>query len=226
MATATGARPRVRLPREEREQLIIEEAIRFFAEVGLSGDTKAFAGRMGVAQPLIYRYFENKEALIARVFDETFLKNWNPLWEQMLTDTTQSIPERLLTFHRDFARVQLTRNRVRLSLFFALGGWDMNSYFKLMRQHVYIPIAIGLRQYAGAPSIKKQSLRDLEVEIAKSVVEKIQYYGIRKWVYEVPTLPPIDSIIELSVSTLLEGTRSALPEFEGRGNLYRYANKT
>lgn len=222
MVAATGTRPRVRLPREERERLIIEEAIRFFADVGLSGDTKAFADRMGVAQPLIYRYFENKEALIARVFQETFLKNWNPLWEHMLTDPKHSIPDRLMIFHRDFARVQLTRHRVRLSLFFALSGWDMNPYFRLMRQHVYIPIAVCLREYAGAPNAKKQSLRDLEIEIAKSVVEKIQYYGIRKWVYELPSLPPIEPIIELAVSTLLEGTRSALPEFEGKGDLYRY----
>ena len=80
---------------------------------------------MGVAQPLIYRYFENKEALIARVFEETFLSNWNPLWEEMLTDPSKDLRQRLLTFHNDFSRVQLTRERVRLSLFFALSGWDM-----------------------------------------------------------------------------------------------------
>ena len=79
MIDSSNARaPRIRLKREERERLIVSQAIAFFAEVGLSGDTTALAASMGVAQPLIYRYFENKEALIARVFEETFLSNWNP----------------------------------------------------------------------------------------------------------------------------------------------------
>jgi AcrR family transcriptional regulator len=222
--TASGVR--VRLQREERERLIVKEAIAFFAEAGLSGDTTALAARMGVAQPLIYRYFENKEALIARVFEETFLSNWNPLWEEMLTDPGQSIPQRLMTFHLDFSRVQLTRERVRLSLFFALGGWDMQPYFRLMRNRVYVPIAACLRQYSGEPDIKKEPLRELEVDLAKSVVEKIQYYGIRKWVYELPSLPPIEPLIEISVRGLLDGARAAVPDFRGKGKLYRHGNKS
>jgi AcrR family transcriptional regulator len=221
----TVSAPRVRLQREERERLIVQEAIGFFAEAGLSGDTMALAARMGVAQPLIYRYFENKEALVARVFEETFLSNWNPLWQEMLTDPGQSIQQRLMTFHLDFSRVQLTRERVRLSLFFALAGWDMQPYFRLMRNRVYVPIAACLREYSGEPGIRQEPLREFEVDLGKSVVEKIQYYGIRKWVYELPSLPPIEPLIEISVRGLLDGARAAVPEFRRKGKLYRHGGK-
>ncbi len=213
---------RIRLQREERERLFLTEAIGFFAEVGFEGDTKALAQRLGVTQSLLYRYFASKEALIARVFEETFLSNFNPLWEEMLTDRKQDVATRLLAFHRDFARVHLKRDRVRLSLFFALRGWDMTTYFRLMRDRVYVPIAASLREYAGEPPIAEAPLRQPEVELGKAVVEKIQYYGIRKWVYDLPDLPPIETLIEISVRGLLDGVRQALPAFRTQGALYRY----
>ncbi len=61
---------RQRLSPGEREQQILDEAISFFAEVGLSGQTRELAQRLGVTQPLIYRYFPTKQDLIERVFEE------------------------------------------------------------------------------------------------------------------------------------------------------------
>ncbi len=145
------------------------------------------------------------------MFEETFLSNWNPSWGAMLTDRTRDVASRLMAFHLDFARVHLSRERVRLSLFFALRGWDMTPYFRLMRQHVYVAIAADLREYAGEPGVAEAPLGEVEVELAKSVVEKIQYYGIRKWVYEVPRLPPVEPIIAMAVRGLLDGARVAVP---------------
>ena len=93
----------------------------------------------------------------------------------------------------------------------------MQPYFRLMRNRVYVPIAACLREYSGEADIKKAPLRELEVDLAKSVVEKIQYYGIRKWVYELPSLPPIEPLIEISVRGLLDGARAAVPEVSRQG---------
>ncbi len=218
--------PRVRLQREERERLFLHAAIEYFAEEGFGGDTTALAHRLGVTQSLLYRYFSSKDALIERVFHEIFLTNFNPLWEGIITNRSQSLKDRLTSFHADFARVHLRRERVRLSLFFALQGWDMSSYFRLMRDHVYVPIAICVREHVGGPSVTEAPLRQLEVEIGKSIVEKIQYYGIRKWVYNLPDLPPIESLIDISVRGLLDGVRQALPEFKDVGGLYHYGERS
>ena len=52
---------RRRLKREDRERMIVERAIEFFAEVGFAGQTRELAQRIGVTQPLLYRYFPTKE---------------------------------------------------------------------------------------------------------------------------------------------------------------------
>ncbi len=69
---------RKRLPREERERLIVREAVAFFAEVGFDGQTRELARRIGITQPLLYRYFPSKDALIDRVYQEAYLNRWNP----------------------------------------------------------------------------------------------------------------------------------------------------
>lgn len=207
---------------EDRERSILREAIVHFSEVGFAGNTSLLAKRLNVTQPLLYRYFASKEALIERVFQEVFLATWNPHWEEILLDDARSLEARLLEFHKDFARVHLVRERIRLALLFALRGQDMRWYFKLMRDRIYVPIAIGLRKYSSQPGIDVEPLHEVEVELAKFVIDKIQYYGIRKFVYEVPVPGEIDRVIEISVCALLDGVKSTMPDFLGSGNLYQF----
>ena len=67
-----------RLPRAERERHILDEAVRFFAEVGFGGDTRELAKRAQVTHALLFRYFPSKDALIERVYREVYLGRWNP----------------------------------------------------------------------------------------------------------------------------------------------------
>src|SRR3546814_5109285 len=67
-----------RLPRAERERLIVEGAVQFFAEVGFGGDTRELAKRLNITHPLLFRYFASKNALIERVYQEVFIGRWNP----------------------------------------------------------------------------------------------------------------------------------------------------
>lgn len=59
------ARPRS----EEKQQSLLRAAIEIFAEHGLSAPTSAIAKRAGVAEGTLFRYFENKDALLRGVFD-------------------------------------------------------------------------------------------------------------------------------------------------------------
>ena len=77
------AKPRSRAARllpGERERLIVNEAIRFFAEAGFAGQTRELSRRLGITQPLLYRYFPSKRALLERVYQEVFLGRWDPTW--------------------------------------------------------------------------------------------------------------------------------------------------
>jgi len=61
---------RRRLVPAEREQMIVAEAIRFFAEFGFSAPARALARRLGITQPLLYRYLPTKDHLIQRLYEE------------------------------------------------------------------------------------------------------------------------------------------------------------
>ncbi len=67
-----------RLAAADREQEILAGAIRYFAEVGFNGQTRQLAERLGITQPMLYRYFPTKQDLIERVFKEVFLKRIDP----------------------------------------------------------------------------------------------------------------------------------------------------
>src|ERR1700694_4051807 len=95
---------RTRLATDERERLIARGAVAFFCEVGFGGQTRELAKRLGVTQPLLYRYFPNKEALIERVYREVYLNRWDPRWEELLDDRTRPARERILALYRDYAQ--------------------------------------------------------------------------------------------------------------------------
>ncbi|MSO65143.1 MAG: TetR/AcrR family transcriptional regulator [Alphaproteobacteria bacterium] len=56
--------PRKRFPSHERERMIVEQAIHFFAREGFSATTRDLAEHLGVTQSLIYQYFATKDQLI------------------------------------------------------------------------------------------------------------------------------------------------------------------
>ncbi len=62
----------------DREQAILNEAIRFFAEHGFEGQTRELAKRMGITHSAIYRHFPSKEALIERSTNTSISAGGNP----------------------------------------------------------------------------------------------------------------------------------------------------
>src|ERR1700722_18631508 len=97
-----ASRPRHRMAPQDREQFILDNAVRFFAERGLAGETRELARRLGVTQSLIYRYFPSKDVLIDRVYQKWFEDYWNPDWTGWIGDRRRSFEDRLLDFYRDY----------------------------------------------------------------------------------------------------------------------------
>ncbi|PHM51225.1 TetR/AcrR family transcriptional regulator [Xenorhabdus sp. KK7.4] len=59
------ARPRS----EEKQQALLRAATEIFAEQGLAAPTAAIAKKAGVSEGTLFRYFENKDALLSAVCD-------------------------------------------------------------------------------------------------------------------------------------------------------------
>ena len=141
---------RRRLPRNQREAMIIAEAIRFFAEVGFEGQTRALAQRLGVTQPLLYRYFPDKDSLIDRVYQEVFLKGWNTEWTTALSDRAIPLVDRLIEFYRVYTHANFSYERVRLFMFAGLKDESIaNRYMAHVHHSLFIPLCREMRSEAG-----------------------------------------------------------------------------
>lgn len=163
MSQGKPVKVRRRLPRRERERLIIDEAMRFFSEVGFEGQTRALAQRLGVTQPLLYRYFPDKDALIERVFSEVLASSWDPIWETALMDRTRPLVERLTDFYVTYSGTNFRCERIRLLMFASLKDHNTASrYLAFVREHLFVPLVRELRAEAGLP----ESAPVLEEEIA------------------------------------------------------------
>lgn len=200
-----------RLPRAEREAQIVQEAIRFFAEHGFKGQTRELAQRLGITQPLLYRYFSNKEALIERVYEEVFVARWNPDWERWLTDRTQPLHARLVRFYQDYTRATLTYEWIRLFLFSGLEGLEINRrYLRFTRERLWSKVIAEVRFESGRPSLDEEPLSETEVELVWAVIASIFYIGVRRWVFGLRVPEDLDAVIVDKVTAFLEGAPAAM----------------
>src|SRR3981189_419352 len=75
-----------RLSPNDRRKEFVAKATEFFADEGFGGGTRDLARRLGVTQPLLYRYFPSKDDLIKEVYRTVYLDPLDSGWEKLLTD--------------------------------------------------------------------------------------------------------------------------------------------
>ena len=209
---------RRRLPRREREKLIVAEAVKFFAEVGFEGQTRALAQRLGVTQPLLYRYFPDKEALIDRVYKEVFLNGWNSDWNTVLTNRALPLATRVVSFYLNYTKANFSYERVRLFMFAGLKDESIaNRYMAHVRENLFLPLCLEMRAEAGVTSDAPPS--PLEIEMVAGLHGAISYVGLRRWVYKTQTPEDMDMVVAHLVRSYLTGMPDAFRAFakaEGR----------
>ena len=209
--TGGGAPVRKRLPRSERELMIVQEAIRFFAEVGFEGQTRELAQRLGITQPLIFRYFPTKDDLIERVYQEVYISRWNPWWEELLEDRSQPLIERLSTFYKAYTKAIFTYEWVRIFVYSGLKGVNINRrYLALIRDRVLKRIMAEVRAEQNLPTPGEVPFSEREIELAWSLHGGIFYIAIRRWIYEFETSEDIEGVIDAQVESFVNGTPSVV----------------
>ncbi|MBY4803080.1 TetR/AcrR family transcriptional regulator [Burkholderia cepacia] len=210
-ANGTAVTPGRRLAPEARERQIVEKAIEHFATHGFSGSTRELARQIGVTQPLLYRYFPSKEALIDRVYDEVY--TWNPDWEKLIADRTVSLQERLVTFYRSYAQTILRREWIRTFIFAGLSREGFNTrYLSRLRERVFLPVLREVRHEYDIATPATEAQRNAEIELVWSLHASIFYFGVRKWVYGLPVPDDLDTEIERLIDAFLHGTPATLKQ--------------
>jgi AcrR family transcriptional regulator len=198
-----GTRQR-RLSPNDRRREIVAKATEFFSEEGFGGGTRALARRLGVTQPLLYRYFPSKDDLIKEVYRTVYLDPLETGWEKLLTDRSRPLRDRLLEFYRAYTDAIFTRKWLRIYLYSGLKGLDINRwYVGMVRDKILTRIIRECRHEAGLAVQNRPSATELE--LAWVFHGGIFYYGVRKYIYEAPVLEDKDRIISDALDVFLAG---------------------
>jgi AcrR family transcriptional regulator len=195
-----------RLSPDDRRKEFVVKATEFFSEEGFGGGTRDLARRLGVTQPLLYRYFPSKDDLIKEVYRTVYLEPLDTGWEKLLTDRSRPIRDRLREFYDAYTNVIFDRKWLRIYLYSGLKGLDINRwYVDMVRDKILTRIIRECRHEAGFPVQSKPSAAELE--LAWVFHGGIFYYGVRKYIYQSPALEDKEQIISDALDAFLAGYR-------------------
>ena len=190
---------RRRLPPEARREQIIDAAVSYFAEVGLSGTTRDLAKRAGVTQALLYQYFRSKADLLEAVFERVYLDRMSPRWPVVIRDRSLPLRDRMLAFYGDYIHAIFTYEWMRIFMAAGLDGEALNRrYLEHVRDVLLAPLLEELRHVAPGPVTP-------EVEDLWNLHGSIVYLGIRRHIYHLPTPDDVMPVIERAIDRFLAG---------------------
>src|SRR5882757_3128296 len=193
-----------RLSADDRRSEFVTKATELFAEEGFGGGTRSLARKLGVTQPLLYRYFPSKDDLIKEVYRKVYLDPLETGWEKLLTDRTRPLRDRLQEFYRAYTDAIFTRKWLRIYLYSGLKGLDINRWcVDMIKDKILTRIIRECRHEVGLAVQSKPSAAELE--LAWVFHGGIFYYGVRKYIYESPVLEDKERIISDALDVFLAG---------------------
>jgi len=193
-----------RLSPDDRRKEFVAKATEFFSEEGFGGGTRALARRLGVTQPLLYRYFPSKDDLIKEVYRTVYLDPLETGWEKLLSDRSRPLRDRLREFYGAYTDAIFTRKWLRIYLYSGLKGLDINRwYVGMVKDKILTRIIRECRHEVGFAVQNKPTAA--EIELAWVLHGGIFYYGVRKYIYESPVLEDKEQMISHALDVFLAG---------------------
>lgn len=209
-STGNTGRRRIRMAPDERERMILDAAIHFFAKHGFSAQLRELAREMKVSQGLIYRYFSSKQALLDRVYEHNFLRRWDPTWEKLLADRTLPLRRRLKDFYTRYLAAIDDPEWIRLVMYSGLDGNDLTRRY--IRTHVEGLLrliarecrALDGKRAAGEPS-------QAEMELVWHLHSTVIYYLVRKHIFRTATVKDTNTLVTMMIDDFLSGIAGDTP---------------
>jgi len=209
VAKVAKIKSKKRLTPKDREQEIIDEAVQFFAEVGFDGKTRDLAKRIGITQPLLYRYFPTKDDLIERVYKEVYVNQMDPDWSLKLKDRSVPLEKRLIDYYKSYAKVVHRYEWIRIYFFSGLKGNPLNRrYIRVVEEKILKPIGAEIRETCDLPSVKEVPLTPIELERIWVMHGGLFYYAVRKNIYHSNVFDDFEAIVTSTVKVMLEGAKT------------------
>jgi AcrR family transcriptional regulator len=179
--------------------MILDAAVEFFAERGFAAQTRELAARLDISEPLIYRYFPTKEALVHQVYQAVIESRWDDAWTSALRDRRSSLRERLVGFYQRYLEAIDDEVWIRIVMYASLDGLDMTRHY----------IAGHVEDVMGVVASETRAALHLEDEVEPELVWHLQstliYYLVRKHIHRTPVDPDLAAVVTLAVDAFLSG---------------------
>lgn len=201
--------PTTRMSATERRAQVLEKAFEFFAEYGLTAQTRALADACGISQRLLYSLFPNKSALIEAVYEADIAGVFKAVWFAQLRDRSRPMKERLNTFYREYYDTVLTRRWMRLFLYASLAEVEMASRY--IASIITDLLETMIDEAAHDAGLQLPSDQYERQEISWILHGAISHLAIRRHIYRNASDLPIEKVIALQVDSFLAGLPALLP---------------
>ena len=179
---------------DERVSDIIEAAADHFAEAGFSGGTREIAKRLGVTQPLLYRYFPDKDSLIEAVYRTVYLESWDPNWDVALLDRSKSVRSRYTDFYRAYTAANFNSRWLRISYMAGLRDAEINEWYNhLVEELILKRLVQEYRVEIGLPD--GPFVEPEELSLAWQMHGGLLHFGWRRHVLNLTDNDDIEQVI-------------------------------
>lgn len=201
-----------RLPHAERRAKILATSTEFFAENGLTGQTRRLADACGVSQRLLYRFFPTKEDLLAEVYREEILGAFKAGWFVELQDREQTVEARLKRFYIDYLDTTLSRKWLRLFLYASLSDSSMAPDY--IASIITQLLDVIMSEVAIELGVTLPDDPDVTREMAWTLHGAISHYAIRRHIYKASFRVPEEHVVSMSVGMFLGGFQSMVASYK------------
>jgi AcrR family transcriptional regulator len=202
-----------RLDPEVRRQQILDAAISYFAEAGFGVQTRELSRRLGISQPLLYRYFPSKQDLINAVFDAVFMSKWDEAWIAGLQDRSLPLRDRLLRFYLEYAGATYQPEWIRIYMYAGLSDLDINrTYLGLVRKKLLTVMCREFRHTFVAASDDLPAISAREIELLWTLHGGMFYWAVRHNIFNMKSATPFETRTTDAIDIFLAGAKTLYPQ--------------
>lgn len=208
-----GVQRRQYMSSEKRERMIVKEALVYFSELGFDASIAGLANRLEVSEPLIFRHFPTKQALLDKVHEEFLRTSYEPEWRNILVDRKCPLEERIVRFYRAYSERHGVLLDFRLNHYSALQYTEFKRVqYERVQVEILNLILAEIRHSLGLPSIIAKVAESYEIEMLWALHGAIGFMIERRIVFGMRDMSDVGDQIANLVTLFLEGFRGKLNE--------------
>jgi len=207
-----------RMTPEDRRAQILSASIDYFSEAGFASQTRELSKRIGISQPLLYRYFKSKQDLIDEVFQVVFLNQWDPRWIDALQARQTSLEERLTHFYRRYAKATYRPEWIRIYMHAGLASMPLNrKYLQIVRDRLLLVMCEEfrdefLRDHPQKEVLASAPVSPREIEMAWNLHGSMFYWAVRTNIFKAGSRLSFEQKSRDAVRLFLTGAKFIYPE--------------